>query len=452
MSSSPSGRSTGRRRGNEIAGEMRESTPANSLPGTPGPTPQVGPARSGDMPGYSSLRIALVCPYSLSRPGGVQGQVLGMARVLGERGHRATVFAPVDQAAEIPATIDLVRTGHSVSLPSNGSRAPVSISPRAVIHGVRALRSRRFDVVHVHEPFSPGLPYGLLLAADIPPLVATFHRSGGSFFYSAFRPLTTRMARRIAVRCAVSEAARDTAAQAMGGRYEVLFNGVEIDRYRRADPWPKGGPTVLFLGRHEERKGLEVLLDAFGMMTRASGAQGHAISAGAVGTADIGGSDLGDGRPHLWVAGNGPETERLRRLHPESPLVHWLGILSEEEKLRRLAAADVLCAPSLGGESFGMVLLEAMASGCVVVASDIDGYRNAVGSDAVLVPPRNPSALAEALRAELRIDPEAVVLNGNGSRDHRLASATRRAEAWSMSHLVDRYEKLYRLVSVPPRQ
>ncbi|HWE71045.1 MAG TPA: glycosyltransferase family 4 protein [Acidimicrobiales bacterium] len=376
-------------------------------------------------PGSPTLRIALVCPYSLSRPGGVQGQVMGLSRVLSERGHPVTVFAPLDDVADVPDGIDLVVSGRSVPVPANGSRAPVSLSPIAVVHGVKALRGGRFDVVHVHEPFAPGLPYGLLVASGIPPLVATFHRSGSSVLYSLLGPVAKLAARRFAVRCAVSDAARQTAAAAIGGDYQVLFNGVEVDRFRDADPWPKDGPTILFLGRHEARKGLRVLLEACGSLT-------------------------GGGAPTvLWIAGDGPETESLQRRFPESPSIRWLGVLTEEEKVRRLAAADVLCAPSLGGESFGMVLLEAMAASTLVVASDIAGYRDVVGGDAVLVPPGDALALTEALDSVL-MPTERRRDGGGDPRPARLAAASARAEQWSMNRLAERYEMLYWSAAVRP--
>jgi phosphatidylinositol alpha-mannosyltransferase len=374
-----------------------------------------------------TLRVALVCPYSLSRPGGVQGQVTGLSRVLAGRGHRVTVFAPLDDIGDVPVGIDLVVSGRSIPVPANGSRAPVSLSPMAVARGVKALRGGGFDVVHVHEPFAPGLPYGLLVAPGIPPLVATFHRSGPSVLYSLLGPVARLAARRLAVRCAVSEAAQRTAADAIGGEYQVLFNGVEVERFRDADPWPKEGPTVLFLGRHEERKGLGVLLEAWRSTTIAPG-----------------GAETGTGDAVLWIAGDGPETQSLMRRFPESPGVRWLGVLTEEEKVRRLAAADVLCAPSLGGESFGMVLLEAMAAHTLVVASDIDGYRDVVGGDAVLVPPGDARALAEALGSTLAAGAE------GGPRAARLAAASARAGQWSMNRLAERYETRYWAAAVRP--
>ncbi len=362
------------------------------------------------------------------------------------------MFAPLDEPGDAPADIDLVATGHSVSLPSNGSLAPVSLSPRAVYRALGALRLGRFDVVHVHEPFSPGLPYGLLVRSDLPPVVATFHRSGSSFFYSALRPLTKALAnRRLALRCAVSEAARKTAYDAVGGEYVVVFNGVEVDRYGKAEPWPTNGPTVLFLGRHEDRKGLRVLLEAFARLLgdRSGGSMqeqaesGAGISSASGGPGDIGSARSGTGSvasaPTLWIAGDGPDTDRLRRLYPESDHIHWLGLLSEEEKFRRLAGADVLCAPSLGGESFGMVLLEAMAARTLVVASDISGYRDAAGGSALMVPPGDPVALSKALRTILEPADGAMASH----RERCRVDGAARAESWSMDRLAERYESLY---------
>jgi phosphatidylinositol alpha-mannosyltransferase len=348
----------------------------------------------------------------------VQGQATGLARALQSRGHQVTLFAPLD-GGDRPSDLELVSTGSSAALPSNGSKAPVSLSLSAVLRARAVLTSGGFDLVHVHEPFAPGLPYGLLVGGGIPPLVATFHRSGGSAFYTLLRVPARSAARRFAVRCAVSEAARTTAEHAIGGTYELAFNGVELDRYDGVDPWPTDRPVVLFLGRHEERKGLPVLLDAFSRLV---------------------GGDAGTGpagaRPVLWVAGDGPQTTALRDRYPGSDDVVWLGVLSEEEKVRRLTAATVLCAPSLGGESFGMVLVESMAAGTVVVASDIDGYRQAAAAHAVLVPPAAPEALAASLGS---------VLGGQAAapRASWLRHAGEYAAGFSMDRLAAWYEPRY---------
>ncbi len=387
------------------------------------------------------LRVAQVCPYSLSRPGGVQGQATGLARALVARGHAVSVFAPLDDPRDAPDGVDLVACGHSVALPANGSVAPVSWSVPALRRALHALRAGAYDVVHLHEPFAPGLSYGLLASSRRPPMVATFHRSGGSALYSIARPLTARIADRLAVRCAVSEAAATTARTALGGSYEILFNGVEVERYRTADPWPTDRAAVLFLGRHEHRKGLDVLLEAFERLV-----------------ADRR-SELGDAAdlPELWIAGDGPETARLRGAHPDSPEVHWLGVLDEASKARRLAGATVVCAPSRSGESFGIVLLEGMAASTVVVASDLEGYRAASGGHAVLVPAGDPVRLAETLTGVLegRLARSERAPTGPDERDDGrarwLAAAARRADAWSIDVLAARYEECYRTVLAKER-
>jgi phosphatidylinositol alpha-mannosyltransferase len=357
--------------------------------------------------------------------------VIGLARVLGRRGHQTTVFAPLDREEDTPDEVDLVSTGHSVSVPANGSVAPVTLSPLAVAQARRTLLSGEFDVVHIHEPFAPGLPTGLLIGGGRSPLVATFHRSGTDGLYTALRPLTRRLAARLRVCCAVSEAAGETARLALGVSCHVGFNGVDIDRFDEVKPWPADRPVVLFLGRHEERKGLGVLLEAFHRLGRTAAGPG------------VGPSSSGPG-PVLWIAGDGPDTEHLRRQFPPSEQLEWLGVLSEEERDRRLLAADVLCAPSLGGESFGMVLLEAMATDTVVVASDIDGYRHAAGGRAVLVEPGDSQALAEALEGVLEGTAGVVA----GDRDRWLDLAASRARSWSMHHLAEWYEGHYRTAMV----
>ncbi len=382
-----------------------------------------------DEPAGPALRIAQVCPYSLSRPGGVQSQAVGLARALGARGHTVTLVAPLDDPSDAPADVEFVAAGRSVRLPANGSVAPVALSPFAAAATLRAVRARRFDVLHVHEPFAPGLGPVLLAARGLPPVVATFHRSGASLAYRALRPVTAPLARRAALRCAVSEAAARTVAAAIGSVDEVLFNAVDVARARNAAPWPTERPAVLFLGRHEARKGLAVLLDAFERVLARRDAAG--------------GADLSD-RPQLWIAGDGPETAALRARHPATGDVCWLGVLGDDEKDRRLAAATVLCAPSLGGESFGVVLLEAMAARTVVVASDLEGYRDAAGGTAVLVRPGDVDALAHAVDGVLDGTVATVATGGPGGRTAWLDDGSARAERWSTERLAECYEARYR--------
>ena len=358
------------------------------------------------------VRIGLVCPYSLTHPGGVQGQVLAQARALRGMGHETRVLAPCDGP---PPDAGVTPLGNSVPLAGNGSVAPLAPDPACILRTVRALRDEAFDVVHLHEPFAPG-PTLTSLAFGRAPMIGTFHRAGMGLSYTFWRPVTTRMARRLAVRCAVSEDARVTAADALGGRYELLPNGIEVERFAKATPWPTTGPTILFVGRHEPRKGLSVLVDAM---------------------AELGPDVV------LWVTGEGSQTAQLRSRTVGDRRIRWLGRVSDAEVAARMRGADVVCAPSLHGESFGVVLLEGMAASTPVVASDLPGYRNVAEPDhhAVLVAPGDARALAAALG---RVLGDAVL-----AAELVAAGETRAAEL-SMERLAERYVELYeRVVSRP---
>jgi phosphatidylinositol alpha-mannosyltransferase len=356
----------------------------------------------------------MVSPYSLSRPGGVQGQVLGLGHALRELGHDVSVVAPDDQrpVGEVAPDGTFV-VGRSTGIRTNGSVAPVALRPDAARRAARFVAQGSFDVVHLHEPMTPIVPYGCLIGARSP-IVGTFHRAGGTAWYTALRPLARWAAGRLEVRCAVSEAARATAQAALGGEYRVLFNGVNVARFANAVAYPTEGPTVLYVGRHEERKGLGVLLDAFASVEESAAT--------------------------LWVASEGPETERLRTAHPPSRRIQWIGELPDDELAARMAAADVLCAPSLFGESFGMVVLEGLAAGCVVVASDLAGYRVAAGTSALLVPPGDVAALAAGLSTALH---EVASGTGRASPSARLA-VRQHVEAWSLEHLARAYTDIYK--------
>jgi phosphatidylinositol alpha-mannosyltransferase len=362
------------------------------------------------------VKIAMLSPYSLSRPGGVQGQVMGLSRALRRLGHSVTVVGPDDAdilGTEAASSTEVFVVGSPTGLRSNGSVAPVTISPLAAARAERYVRKNKFDVLHIHEPLAPLAPYGFVLTAPVP-MVGTYHRAGVSRWVPVLKPLAKLVGSRMQIRVAVSEAARATGEKSSGGEFEVLFNGVDMARFVTAMPIrdPQGRPTILFLGRHEHRKGLGVLLDAFAQIDRPA---------------------------VLWVAGEGPETEVQRRRHPESDRVHWLGMLSEDEVASRLDGADVLCAPSLKGESFGMVLLEGMAARCAVVASNLEGYASAAAGYASLVPPGDVTALARALGVALA---DAVEGSGQSSPD-ALKMAEAHAENWSMDSLAARYVELY---------
>lgn len=355
------------------------------------------------------MRVGIICPYSVSIPGGVQGQVLGLARSLRGLGHAARVLAPCDGP---PPDANVTPLGNSIPTAANGSVAPLAPDPSAQLRTIRALRDEAFDVLHVHEPLAPG-PTQTAMFFKSSPLVGTFHAAGGSAAYRWLGPGVRWLAGRLDARCAVSADAEEMARQALGGSYVRLFNGVEVDRFAKADPWPTEGPTVFFLGRHEPRKGLAVLLEA-----------------------------LRDLPPsvHLWVGGDGPETDELRTRHAGDPRVEWLGRLSEEEKRSRLRGADVVCFPSLRGESFGVVLLEGMAAGTPIVASNLPGYANVAraGTDALLVDPGDAAALAEGLRRVLT-DPSLVA--------ELVDSGDERAAGFSMDRLAERYLDVYRTIA-----
>jgi phosphatidylinositol alpha-mannosyltransferase len=355
------------------------------------------------------MRIAQVCPYSLSLPGGVQSQVLGLARALRGLGHDARVLGPCDGPPPEPGVIPL---GSSIPLATNGSVAPIAPDVSAVLRTIRVLRDERFDVVHIHEPLVPGPSSTALLVADVP-IVTTFHRAGGSKAYSWLRPLVRWAIGRASLRCAVSDDAERTAFEALGGRYVQVFNGIEVARFAKADPAPNDGrPTVFFLGRHEPRKGLEVLLGAMASL-----------------------------RPEvrLWVGSDGPQTAELRLRTAGDPRIEWLGRLTDEQVASRFAGASVYCAPSLGGESFGVVLLEAMAARTPIVASDLPGYRRVVrdGVEGLLVPPGDVGALSKAL-SDVLDDASLAARLTDGCVD--------RAEHFSMEALARRYVDLYRSV------
>jgi phosphatidylinositol alpha-mannosyltransferase len=349
------------------------------------------------------VRVVMACPYSLSRPGGVQGQVLGLARALRRRGVDVRVLAPCDGPPPEPG---VVCVGPSVEWDSNGSVAPIAPGRATARRTAEAIRTIEPDVVHVHEPAVPGPCLSALIGFN-GPMVATFHASG-DLAHQWTRPALRAFMARVDVRVAVSETSEAAArANWNGDDYVVLWNGIDVDAFAHAPPTPSARPAVLFVGRHEPRKGLAVLLDAW------EGIERDAV---------------------LWVASTGPQTRELRARRV--PAVEWTGSIGDAEKAARMRGATVFCAPSLGGESFGIVLLEAMAAGTAVVASAIDGYANVARADreALLVPPGDAVALRDALRRTL--DEPAL-------RERLVAAGRARAAELSMERLAARYAELY---------
>jgi phosphatidylinositol alpha-mannosyltransferase len=358
------------------------------------------------------MKVGLLCPYSVTIPGGVQGQVLALARSLRAKGHPTRVLAPADG---VPPDAGVTPLGVSVPTAANGSVAPVAPDPSAQLRTIRAILDEGFDVLHLHEPLAPGPTMTALLVKAVP-MIGTFHAAGDSASYRYAAPILRWGLRRLKHRVAVSPDARDLAQRYLAGDYELLFNGIEIDRYADGPVTPGDGPTILFCGRHEPRKGLALLLEALQSLP----------------------SDV-----TVWVASDGPETERLQAAYAGDRRIVWLGRISDEDKMARLRGADVFCAPALMGESFGVVLLEAMAAGTAVVASDLDGYRNVAthGEDALLATVGDASALADALATALRDEPR---------RTELVAAGRERATQFSMDHLADLYLERYERIRTRP--
>jgi phosphatidylinositol alpha-mannosyltransferase len=381
-----------------------------------------GPAtvRPVTPPSERSLRIGLVCPYSLSLPGGVQSQVLGLARELRRQGHEARVLGPCDGP---PPESFVTPLGNSLPTAANGSIAPLAPDASAAMRTIRALNDEAFDVVHVHEPVVPGPPMTTVLMHPAP-VVGTFHAAGRSSSYQVFGWFVRWVSERIDRKVVVSKDALELVQASIPGDYDILFNGVEIDEIASTAPTPTEHPTIFFCGRHEQRKGLAVLLEAFQSL-----------------------------RPdaRLWIASDGGETPHLRAQYGHDTRISWLGRISDAEKFARLRGASIFCAPSLYGESFGVVLIEAMAAGTPVVASGIDGYRNVAtdGIDALLPPPGDVTALAAALGEVLRDGALTGALRANGER---------RARDFAMTTLAGEYVRIYRqliadaAVVTPPRR
>lgn len=319
------------------------------------------------------MRVAIVSPYSFDHFGGVQDQAAQLGSWLREAGHDAWVVAPGSGGPD-----GTIHVGAAVSVPANRSRAPITLDPRAVGR-VRAAVAGA-DVVHVHEPFMPITSLAALIGSKVP-IVGTFHADPGGLARAVYRgaswPLR-RLAGRLAVATAVSPVAAASVERLVDLR--LIPNGVDVDAYR--DDLPKAN-RALFIGRDERRKGLQQLLLAWPLI-RARVPEAELRVVGAERT-------------------SGPAG------------VTFLGRVDEESKRTELAEASVMCAPNTGGESFGIVLVEAMASGCAVVASDIPAFRAVIGGVGLLPPAGDVNALADAI-AGLLADRGLARAMGAGAR------------------------------------
>ena len=306
------------------------------------------------------MKVGLVCPYTWDVPGGVQAHVSDLALALIGLGHDVSVITPADDESLLPPHI--VSTGRAVPVPYNGAVARMAFGPLSARRVRRWLREGDFDVVHVHEPTTPSLSLLATWSFD-GPLVATFHTSvERSRTLAAMYPILQTALEKISGRIAVSESARRTLVEHLGGDAVLIPNGVSVASFAGVEPlpgWPGSGGALGFLGRlGEPRKGLPVLLSAF--------------------------EKLAVQRPglRLLIAGPG-DLDEVRSSLPAHLVaqVELLGLVSDADKARMLRSVDVYVAPNTGGESFGIVLLEAMAVGTPVLASDLECFRGSVGKE-----------------------------------------------------------------------
>ena len=374
------------------------------------------------------MRIALISPYSWTYPGGVTRHIEALSVELQALGHEARILAPYDPDDAIarqlhrgarPQRLEppegFVSLGRTFGLPANGAVSNITGAPGAVLALRRELRSGRYDVAHLHEPVVPMVCWDVLRGACGLPLLGTFHTYSENPITNGIAAVPLGGRRRmnhLHVRIAVSEAAAWTARRFYGGRYRIVPNGVRLGAEQTGSHSEPDGPLrILFIGQAVERKGLPVLLRAFEALREHVPATLTLVGASA------------DEVAHMMLDDRG---------------VHALGKVFEARKLAELAGADVLCAPSLGGESFGMVITEGLAAGTPVLASDIPGYRDVLrdGIDGQLVPAGDPLALAQALRL-LALEP--------GRRARMAIAARERAERFAWPHVasevLDCYEQ-----------
>ena len=356
------------------------------------------------------MRIALVSPYDYSVPGGVNNHIGQLAREFNRLDHEARILVP---SSEQVMDKNVINTSSSIVLvPFAGSIARVSVDPRVYQRTKRILQEGHYDVLHLHEPLTPTLSLAVLRHHDLVPqaiCVGTFHafrEVSRAYYYGA--PIFRRLFKRLDGHIVVSGAALQYHSRYFPADYVVIPNGVDVERFhpdvRPMEQFVDGRPNILFVGRLEKRKGLTHLLDAFAWVKR----------------------DIPEAR--LIIVGAYDDLEKIPFVLQSHYLglsdVHFVGRVSDDELARYYGTADVFCAPSTGMESFGIVLLEAMASGVPTVASDIDGYRDVMddGVQGVMVEPEQPEALAAALVSLLR-DPARRRAMGVAGREKSLRYA-----------------------------
>jgi phosphatidylinositol alpha-mannosyltransferase len=367
-------------------------------------------------PKRGPLKVGIVTPYGYPHPGGVNDHVRHTYEAMRRLGHDVWIITS-KYGKQRTTEGHVIRLGTGFAFPANGSMGRVTLSWRFKQQARELLAERRFDVLHFHEPLVPFLSPTMLDQSDTVN-VATFHAFGGfSPSYWIGKRFAHRLVDKLDGRIAVSGAARHFISRYFPGDYTIIPNGVDLDRFADAEPFEElrdGTVNILFVGRFEERKGLIHLLKAY-----------HRLRKRHV-----------DAR--LLVIGSGPKAREYRRYVGLRGVrdVEFLGRVSDDDKARYFASADIFCSPATGQESFGVVLLEAMAAGVPIVASDIHGYKNVLqrGVQGLLVEPRNHRALAAAL----------YTLSNDADLRHRLGDAGRaRAPEYSWDRVTERIVDFY---------
>ncbi|MEX3655339.1 MULTISPECIES: glycosyltransferase family 4 protein [Mycolicibacterium] len=364
------------------------------------------------------MRIGMVCPYSFDVPGGVQSHVLQLAEVMRAGGHYVSVLAPSSPHVKLPDYV--VSGGKAVPIPYNGSVARLRFGPATHRKVKRWLMLGEFDVLHLHEPNAPSLSMLALQAAE-GPIVATFHTSTTkSLTLSVFQGILRPFHEKIVGRIAVSDLARRWQMEALGSDAVEIPNGVDVPSFANAarlEGYPRPGRSVLFLGRFDEpRKGMPVLLGALPKLVRRF--------------ADI----------EILIVGRGDEDALREEAGDLAGHLRFLGQVEDEAKASAMRSADVYCAPNLGGESFGIVLVEAMAAGTPVVASELDAFSRVLdgGQAGRLVPVGDADALADAL---------IEVLADDALREKYIDAATQRVARYDWSVVAGQIMRVYETVA-----
>jgi phosphatidylinositol alpha-mannosyltransferase len=375
------------------------------------------------------MKIALISPYDYTHPGGVSEHISHLKPEFEAAGHDVTVLAPHSRKGSLSVSDGFVGVGRTVAIPGNGSTVRLTFDVTLYAAVKQLMKRENFDVVHVHEPLVPALPYMVLLNSSAVN-VATFHASGSSSaWYKALKPYMNILMSRLDARIAVSEPAREFVSQYFDGNYEIIPNGIDIDRFRTAEPLPwasNGRPRILFVGRFTEpRKGFKYLLRAMPLVHQQFPDAQLVV--------------VGSGNPDKFAS----TIEKYRVNN-----VEFIGMVPPSELPRYYASCDVFCAPSTGRESFGIVLLEAMASGKPVVAANNPGYASVLGRSetGALVPPKDPQALSLAL---VRLLADAELRQRLGE----VGQAYAQQYAWPRlaARILDVYDRAANGVALAPR-